>query len=186
MVILFKNECSVRLCSVQYLFLYLWPKFLKSTFEVVHTYYRFFSRKIHIHMENLLDGYFYYSSFISNFLNRYFQELLFVAGKRKNSKIYQRKLKLADRLWALEIAYLKLCLCGQLFCIRQTSKFSRFCRVTSWAMCLTDKYLWKTSPNKRRGKSTTPTISNQELFVALVTTINCCHKEIYYRCCRGS
>ena len=61
-------------------------------------------------MENLLNGYFYYSSFISIFLNRYFQELLFVAGEKKINKIYQRKLKLADRLWALEIAYLKLSL----------------------------------------------------------------------------
>ena len=32
-------------------------------------------------------------------------ELLFVAGDRKINKIYQRKLKLGDRLWALEIAY---------------------------------------------------------------------------------
>ena len=56
-------------------------------------------------MENLLNGYFYYSSFISNFLNRNFQELLFVAGERKINKIYQRKLKLGDRFWALEIAY---------------------------------------------------------------------------------
>ena len=55
-------------------------------------------------MGNLQNGYFYYSSFISNFFNRYFQEL-FVAGERKINKIYQRKLKLADRLWALEIAY---------------------------------------------------------------------------------
>ena len=82
--------------------------FFKNTFEIVHTCYRSFSRKIHIHMENLLNGYFYYSSFISNFLNRYFQELLFVAGKKKINKIYQRKLKLADRLWVLKIANLKL------------------------------------------------------------------------------
>ena len=55
------------------MFLYLQPKFFKNTFEVVvRTYYRFFSRKIHIHMENLLNGYFYYSSFTSNFMSRYF------------------------------------------------------------------------------------------------------------------
>ena len=44
-VILFKSDCSVRhmLCI-----------FLKNTFEVVNTY-RPFSRKIHIHMENLLS-----------------------------------------------------------------------------------------------------------------------------------
>ena len=55
----------------------------------------------------------------------------------------------------------------------------------SWAMYLTAKYLWKNSPNKLRGKSTTPTTSKQELFVTLVTTVNYCHKEIYYRHCRG-
>ena len=74
-VILFKNDCSVRhmFCII---FVYLWPKFLKIPFEVVHTYYRSFSRKIHIHMENLLNGYFYYSSFISNFLSRYLNSYL--------------------------------------------------------------------------------------------------------------
>ena len=114
--------------------------FFKNTFEIVHTYYRSFSRKIHIHMENLLNGYFYYSSFISDFLSKYFQELLFVAGERKIYKIYQRKLKLADKLWALEIAYLKLCICRQLFCIRQTSQFSQFYRVSLAEL-----------PNKLRG-----------------------------------
>ena len=48
-------------------------------------------------------------------------------------------------------------------------------------MYLTAKYLWKTSPNKLRGKSITHTISKQEFFVALVTTVNYCHKEIYFR-----
>ena len=64
------HDCSLRymFCT---LFLYLWPKFLKNTFEVVHTQYRSFSRKTHIHFENLLNGYFYYSSFTSNFLNGY-------------------------------------------------------------------------------------------------------------------
>ena len=38
-----------------------------------------------------------------------------------SNKIYERKLKPGDRLWALEIAYWKLSLYGQLFCIRQTS-----------------------------------------------------------------
>ena len=57
--------------------------------------------------------------------------------------------------------------------------------VTSWAMYLTAKYLWKTSPNKLRGKSMTHTTSKQELFVTLVTTVNYCHKDIYYRRCRG-
>ena len=31
----------------------------------------------------------------------------------------------------------------------------------------------------------THTTSKQELFVTLVTTVNYCHKEIYYRYCRG-
>ena len=145
--------------------LYLWPKFFKKHVRSSSYLLQVFFK------ENLLNGYFYYSSFISKFLNRYFQELLFVAGERKIKKMYQQKLKLAYRLSALEIAYLKLCLCRQLFYIRQTSQFSEFYRVS-----LTEL------PNKLRGKSTTPTTSKQELFVTLVTTVNCCHKEIYYRC----
>ena len=135
--------------SVQYVLLYLWPKFLKNTFEVVHSYYRSFSRKIHIHMENLLSGYFYYSSFISNFLNRYFWELLFLAGERKINKIYERKLKLGDRLWALQIWKLSL----QAIILHKTDFgiFTVSPCATSWSMCLTDKYLWKASPNKLRG-----------------------------------
>ena len=50
---------------------------------------------------------------------------------------------------------------------------------------ITAKYLWKSSPNKLRGKSTYPTTSKQKLFVTLVTTVNYWHKEIYYRYCRG-
>ena len=56
--------------------------------------------------------------------------------------------------------------------------------VNSWAMRLTDKYLWKSSSNKLGGKSTTPAISKQEFFVTLVNAFNYCHKESYYRCCR--
>ena len=145
--------------------LYLWPKFFKKHVRSSSYLLQVFFK------ENLLNGYFYYSSFISKFLNRYFQELLFVAGERKIKKMYQQKLKLAYRLSALEIAYLKLCLCRQLFYIRQTSQFSEFYRVSLAEL-----------PNKLRGKSTTPTTSKQELFVTLVTTVNCCHKEIYYRC----
>ena len=52
-------------------------------------------------------------------------------------------------------------------------------------MHLTAKYLSKTSPNKLRRKSMTHTISKQELFVTLVTIVNYCHKEIYYRYYRG-
>ena len=52
-------------------------------------------------------------------------------------------------------------------------------------MYLTAKYLWKTSPNRPRGKSMTHTTSKQELFVTFVTTVNYCHKEIYYRYYKG-
>ena len=50
-------------------------------------------------------------------------------------------------------------------------------------MYLTAKYLWKTSPNRLRGKSMTHTTS--KLFVTLVTTVNYCHKEICYRYYKG-
>ena len=52
-------------------------------------------------------------------------------------------------------------------------------------MCLNAKYLGKTSLYKLRGKSATPAKSKQEPFVTLVTTVNYCQKEIYYRCCTG-
>ena len=167
------------------MFLYRWPKFLKILFEVVHTYYRSFSRKIHIHMENLLNGYFYYSSFISDFLSKYFQELLFVAGERKIYKIYQRKLKLADKLWALEIAYLKLCICRQLFCIRQTSQFSQFYRVSPAELCallinvIEKLYLINSEANLQ-----SPQHLNRSFLWHKLLPLNYCHKEIYYRCCR--
>ena len=51
--------------------------------------------------------------------------------------------------------------------------------ITSWAMCLTDKYLWKKSPNKLRGNSLTPPTSKGELFVTLVNTANYFHREIF-------
>ena len=55
-------------------------------------------------MKNLLKDFFYCSSFTPNFLNRYFSELLFLAGDIKLNKIYQLKLTPGDRLWELEIA----------------------------------------------------------------------------------
>ena len=54
----------------------------------------------------------------------------FLAGDRTINKIYRQKLKPEDRLWALEINHWKLRLYGQLFCIRQTSQFSQFYRVS--------------------------------------------------------
>ena len=74
-VILLKYGCSVRHMFCTNLFIYLWPKFFKNTFEVVHTSNWSFSRKIHIHMDNLLNGYFYYNYFRPNFSTRYFPEL---------------------------------------------------------------------------------------------------------------
>ena len=53
---------------------------------------------------------------------------------------------------ALEIAYWKLGLYGQLFCIRQTFHFSQFYRVSLTELCAllinTFEKLHKTSPNK--------------------------------------
>ena len=46
-------------------------------------------------MENLQNGYFYYSYFIPNFWNRYFSVLL--TGDRKINKIYQRRTCFTDK-----------------------------------------------------------------------------------------
>ena len=121
----------IMTCSVSLSVAKIFEKHVRSSSYLLSVFFK----EIHIHVENLLNGYFYYSSFISDFLSKYFQELLFVAGERKIYKIYQRKLKLADKLWALEIAYLKLCICRQLFCIRQTSQFSQFYRVSPAELC---------------------------------------------------
>ena len=64
--------------------------------------------------------------FKPNFSNRHFSELLFLAGDRKINKIYQRKLKSGDKLWALEITNWKFRLYGKLLCIKQTSQLSQF------------------------------------------------------------
>ena len=73
--------CNTYVLYNMYIF-YLWPKLLKNTFEVVHTQYRPFSRKIYINMENLLNCQFYDSSFTLDILNRYFSDFLFVAGRQ--------------------------------------------------------------------------------------------------------
>ena len=44
-------------------------------------------------MENVLNGYFYYSYFTPNFLNRSFSELLFLAGDRKLKQNLSTKIK---------------------------------------------------------------------------------------------
>ena len=94
----------------------------------------FLKEDFHSHGK-LLNAYFYYSFLTSNFWNRYFSEFLFVASERKENNIYQRKLKPGDRSWALEIAYWKVFLHGQLFCIRQNSQFSQFYRVPLVELC---------------------------------------------------
>ena len=67
---------------------------------------------------------------------------------------------------------------------RDCATFTVLPCVNSWATCLTDKYLWKTSSNKLRGKFTTPATSKQQFFVTLANAVNYCDKEIYYRCFR--
>ena len=106
-------------------------------FICVHTEYRPFSRKIHFHMENFLNGYFYCSSFTENLLNRYFQELQFVAGERKI---------VGARNCLSEIMSLRAIISHK----TDFAIFTVLPCVTSWAICLTDKYLWETSPNKLR------------------------------------
>ena len=123
-VILLKNGCSV--CRVQYLFVYLWPKLLKNTFEALHLVLVFFKEN-YILMENLLNGYFYYNYFTPNFSNWYFSELLFLVGGRKINKIYQQKFKSGDRLWALEITLWKLRLYVKLFCTGKTLPLADLC-----------------------------------------------------------
>ena len=86
-------------------------------------------------MENLLNGYFYYNYFTQNFSNQYFSELLFLVGDRKVNKIYQRKLKSGNRLWALGITFWKLRLYGKLFCLRQTLQLSQFYRLSPSDLC---------------------------------------------------
>ena len=86
------------------------------------------------------------------------------------SKIYRIKLKPEDRLRALKISHWKWRLYAQLFHIRQSLQLSRFYRVSlanicfTDNMCFTDKYLWKTSPNKQRGQSTAYLTFRMEFF----------------------
>ena len=44
-----------------------------------------------------------YGKFSERLFLLYFLEFLFLVGDRKINRIYQRKLKSGDRLWALEI-----------------------------------------------------------------------------------
>ena len=98
-------------------------------FEVNRNLYWCFSKKTLLYMEHLLNSCFYYNYFTPIFSNLYFLELLFLVGDRKINKIYQSKLKSADRLWA----YCKL------FCIRQILQLSQLDCVTSCPVCFTEK-----------------------------------------------
>ena len=112
--------------SVQYLFLYLWPKFLKNTFEVVRTLV-FFKENSHSYgkfTQRLLLLQLLYNKFLKPI------ELLFLVGDRKINKIYHRKLKSGDRVWTLEIIHWKLSIYGKFLCIRQTLQISQFYRVS--------------------------------------------------------
>ena len=98
--------------SLQYMPLYLSPKFLNKTFKVTldSTISPFqgkfiFTWKIYWTAISVTVT---VRNSIIHFLNRYFSELLFLAGDIKINKIYQRKLKPGDRLWALEITHWKL------------------------------------------------------------------------------
>ena len=87
----------------------------------------------------------------------------------------------------INLFILYICIIFSCNCLHKTdfAIFAVLPCVTSWAMYLSAKYVWKTSPNKLRGKCMTHTISKHKLFVILVTTVNYCFKAIYYRYCRG-
>ena len=111
-VILLKNGCSVR-----YMFCTIFvplsvAKALKNTFGVVHLVLFFFKENSHSH---------------GKFPERLFSEPKFY---RKINKIYQRKLKSGDRLWAVKITLWKLRLYRKLFCIRH-----RLCNSHSFTAC---------------------------------------------------
>lgn len=102
-VVILCHGCSVRHMFCTNLFIYLWPKFFKNTFEVVHTSNWSCSRKTHIRMDNLLNGYFYYNYFGPNFSKQYFPEL------HLNGKLFctiqtcHVRLPLAEAEWELEL-----------------------------------------------------------------------------------
>ena len=102
--------------SVQYLFLYLLPKFLKKHIRSSSYLVLVFSKEnSHSH---------------EKFTKQLFLLQLLSEG-RKINKIYQQKLKSDIRLRVLKIAYWKLLLYSKLFCFIQTLHLSHFDRVTS-------------------------------------------------------
>ena len=92
---------------------------------------------------------------------------------RKTNKIYQRKLKSGNRLWALEIILWKLRLYGKLRCIRQTLQLSKFYRVSLADLCvlLIDTFEKLPLINSER-QTTTLTRSKTGFFVTLVNAVN--------------
>ena len=116
--------------SVQYLFLYLLPKFLKkhirsSSYLVLV----FFKENSHSHEK-------FTKRLFQIFQTDIFQNPQFLSEDRKINKIYQQKLKSDIRLWALEISYWKLRLYSKLFCLIQTLHLSHFDRVSLANLCV--------------------------------------------------
>ena len=86
MVTLFKTDCSVRHIFCKIFVSLPVAKILAKHVRNSSYSQVFFEENSHSH---------------GSVLNRYFEEILFVAGERKTNKIYQRKLKLGDRLWSI-------------------------------------------------------------------------------------
>ena len=107
--------------SVQYLFLYLLPKFLKKHIRSSSYLVLVFSKEnSHSH---------------EKFTKQLFLLQLLSEG-RKINKIYQQKLKSDIRLRALKITYWKLLLYSKLFCLIQTLHLSHFDRVSLANLCV--------------------------------------------------
>ena len=71
-ITLFRNDFSVRYMFCTIFVSLSAAKILEKHVRSSSYLLLVFFKKTHIHMENLLNSYFYYSFFISNFLNRYF------------------------------------------------------------------------------------------------------------------
>ena len=150
------------MCSVQYVFFYLWPKFLKNTFEQLILIIGLFKENSHSH------GKFTERIFLLQFLCIKFFEQIFLRTSTcswwmKNQQNLSTKIKtwlliVGARNCLLKIMSLRAIILHK----TDLAIFSVLRCVTSWAMCLTDKYLWKTSPNKLRSKSATPATPKQE------------------------
>ena len=115
MVVLLKNGCSVRhTCSTIFGSLSVAKIFEKQVRSSSYLAQFFFKENPHLY------GKFIERLFLLQVLYTKLFERIFFGTPICSNKVYQRKLKPGDRLWALEITYWELCLYGQLFCIRQT------------------------------------------------------------------